>query len=140
VPAEVRFLAFLFIAIGCSLIRWSISVGGRELPEQYYLANGARMFDFALDAVVGAIALGVGIWFYIPRRGRITKPGTSIPITASDVAICLFSCFVALALVLWLQVSFAPYELAGFLRGLITVVLPDTFAMVALAVTVVRLT
>ena len=98
------------------------------------------MFDFALDAVVGAIALGVGIWFYIPRRGRITKPGTSIPITASDVAICLFSCFVALALVLWLQVSFAPYELAGFLRGLITVVLPDTFAMVALAVTVVRLT
>lgn len=139
-PPEVRFLAFWMIAVGCNLIRWSIFVGARELPQSYYLANGARMFDFALDAVVGAIALTVGLWFYVPSGGSITKPGTTVRITTSDVASCMFICFFALALILWLQISFTPYELQGFRRDLLTVVVPDTFAMFALAFAVVRLT
>jgi hypothetical protein len=139
-PNGLRFLAFWLLAIGCSLTRAAIAVGGGEVPRQYYVANGGKMFDFALDAVIGSIALIAGIWFYIPVGGSLLKPGTMVAITATDVAACSFVSFMALIGIVVLQILSGPFELHGLERDFVAVLVPDFFAMVALAITVVRLT
>jgi hypothetical protein len=136
----LRFLALWLLVLGCSLTRAAIAVGGGEVPRQYYVANGARMFDFALDAVIGSIALIAGIWFYVPVGGSLHKPGTTSSITATDVVACAFTSVMALIAVVVLPILGSPFGLQGLAKDTITVLLPDFFAMIALAVAVVRLT
>jgi hypothetical protein len=111
-PAEVRFLGFLLVAFGTSVIRTYL--GG---------ALEVQAFDFAVDAAMGAIGVIVGAWG-APAGGFLG---------------CIVVTCVAFGFIVILPIAGQgmPQDVTRFL---ITVVTPDFCGAYALAYVVLILT
>jgi hypothetical protein len=140
VRAELRFLALWMLTMGAGVLRAAINFGSGDVPARVYTSDPAMLFDFSLDAETASAALIVGIMFYIPRNGELHKPGTNNVITATDVAFCSCATILAFIAVIAMPILAHAWEPQGLTKGIITIVIPDIFALAALAVAVIELT
>ena len=81
-----RLMVFVLVVAVAALAR--VVAASIAHGEEYvmYTKSPVRMLDWSLDFVMAAVALLIGLRFYVPKDGKLTKPGTNTEINPGDIA------------------------------------------------------